>query len=170
MNRGFRPATYLLLVLFLLFPLLLLAVPIGHELFRLNCFLPSGAEMLSHTTDHLVSERSPPHSLSSTALISDTSPLWYMWPPYGRVSYAGRSSLGPSILGFFPGWFLGLFLDGPFQAFNMTGGEKIWLCVHDLKEDIKTLHYASKEDDKRDDDHDGIPDVKQVRVCVCVCE
>lgn len=53
-----------------------------------------------------------------------------------------------------------------FQAFNMTGGEKIWLCVHDLKEDIKTLHYASKEDDKRDDDHDGIPDVKQVRVCV----
>ena len=45
----------------------------------------------------------------------------------------------------------------------MTGGEKVWLCVHDLKEVIKTLHYASKEDDKRDDDHDGIPDVKQVR-------
>lgn len=50
----------------------------------------------------------------------------------------------------------------------MTGGEKIWLCVYDLKEDIKTLHYASKEDDKRDDDNDGIPDVKQARVCVCV--
>eukprot|EP00903_Cladosiphon_okamuranus_P019645 g18062.t1 len=48
------------------------------------------------------------------------------------------------------------------EAFNMTGGEKIWLCVHDLKEDIKVLHYASKEDDKRDDDHDGIPDVKQI--------
>lgn len=48
------------------------------------------------------------------------------------------------------------------KAFNMTGGEKVWLCVHDLKEDLKMLHYASKEDDKRDDDHDGIPDVKQV--------
>lgn len=44
----------------------------------------------------------------------------------------------------------------------MTGGEKVWLCVHDLKEDIKILHHASKEDDLRDDDHDGIPDVKQV--------
>ena len=49
----------------------------------------------------------------------------------------------------------------------MTGGEKIWLCVHDLKEDIKVLHHASKEDDKRDDDHDGIPDVKQVCTYVC---
>ncbi|CAN0019210.1 unnamed protein product [Ectocarpus fasciculatus] len=48
------------------------------------------------------------------------------------------------------------------EAFNMTGGEKVMLCVHDLKQDIKALHYASKEDDKRDDDHDGIPDVKQI--------
>lgn len=44
----------------------------------------------------------------------------------------------------------------------MTGGEKVWLCVHDLTEDIKALHKASKEDDQRDDDNDGIPDVKQV--------
>lgn len=50
----------------------------------------------------------------------------------------------------------------PNQAFNMTGGEKVWLCVHDLTEDIKALHKASKEDDQRDDDDDGIPDVKQV--------
>ncbi|CAM9879672.1 unnamed protein product [Scytosiphon promiscuus] len=47
------------------------------------------------------------------------------------------------------------------EAFNMTGGEKVWLCIHDLKEDIKILHHASKEDDMRDDDNDGIPDVKQ---------
>lgn len=50
----------------------------------------------------------------------------------------------------------------------MTGGEKVWLCVHDLKIDVKALHKASKEDDERDDDHDGIADVKQVcnrRIC-----
>ncbi|CAN0366922.1 unnamed protein product, partial [Scytosiphon promiscuus] len=49
------------------------------------------------------------------------------------------------------------------EAFNMTGGEKVWLCIHDLKEDIKILHHASKEDDMRDDDNDGIPDVKQAQ-------
>ncbi|CAN0345257.1 unnamed protein product [Hapterophycus canaliculatus] len=43
----------------------------------------------------------------------------------------------------------------------MTGGEKVWLCIHDLREDIKILQKASKEDDMRDDDNDGIPDVKQ---------
>lgn len=48
------------------------------------------------------------------------------------------------------------------KAFNITGGEKVWLCVHHLQEDIKMIHHASKEDDQRDDDHDGIPDVKQV--------
>lgn len=47
------------------------------------------------------------------------------------------------------------------QAFNMTGGEKVWMCVRHLQEDIKALHMASKEDDKKDDDNDGIPDVKQ---------
>lgn len=70
----------------------------------------------------------------------------------------------PASLGFCVDLLFWMIVLGLFQAFNMTGGEKIWLCVHDLKEDIKTLHYASKEDDKRDDDHDGIPDVKQVRV------
>ena len=43
----------------------------------------------------------------------------------------------------------------------MTGGDKVRLCIHDLNEDIKVLHMANKEDDKRDDDNDGIPDVKQ---------
>ena len=35
--------------------------------------------------------------------------------------------------------------------------------MHELKEGIKTLQYASKQDDRRDDDHDGSPDVKQAR-------
>ncbi|CAM9702484.1 unnamed protein product, partial [Ascophyllum nodosum] len=48
------------------------------------------------------------------------------------------------------------------ETFSTTGGEKVWAYVNDLMEDLKMLHMANKEDDKRDDDDDGIPDVQQI--------
>ncbi|CAM9753600.1 unnamed protein product [Ascophyllum nodosum] len=122
--------------------------------------------------------------------IADKSPPWLAkflrgFAPFVTVFFITFSLIGPVLL-----WFYGLmykiytilpvnvlgmvyglamcFFGGFFhvtiaaiETFNMTGGEKIWLYICELTEDLKELHRASVEDDKRDDDNDGVPDIKQ---------
>lgn len=48
------------------------------------------------------------------------------------------------------------------EAFNASGGDRVWEAVAALKEDMKLLHAANKKDDDRDDDGDGVKDVDQI--------
>ncbi|CAM9901840.1 unnamed protein product [Sphacelaria rigidula] len=123
--------------------------------------------------------------------IAGKSPPWLAnvlraFSPFVTVTYTLLNIFGPSIIAFYvflfkiyknlPHNVIGMiygfimcFFGGFFhvtiaaiEAFNMTGGEKVYLCIHDLKLDFDEFTKANKLDDTRDDDHDGIPDVKQI--------
>jgi hypothetical protein len=48
------------------------------------------------------------------------------------------------------------------EAFRATGGDRMAAAAADLMEDLETLAHANAEDDKKDDDGDGIKDVDQI--------
>ncbi|CAM9702415.1 unnamed protein product [Ascophyllum nodosum] len=123
--------------------------------------------------------------------IADKSPPWLAeflrgFAPFVTVSFILLNLVGPVLLRFYGrlyqlykilpihviGMVYGLaicFFGGFFhitiaaiETFSTTGGEKVWVYVNDLMEDLKILHMANKEDNMRDDDNDGIPDVRQI--------
>jgi hypothetical protein len=48
----------------------------------------------------------------------------------------------------------------------VSGGDQIVACITDINEDFQLVLKASEDDDKKDDDKDGIADVDQlVRMC-----
>jgi len=48
------------------------------------------------------------------------------------------------------------------EAYRICGWEKTWECLLVLYADYKKIVEKNKEDDQRDDNNDGIPDVKQI--------
>ncbi|CAM9297102.1 unnamed protein product [Discosporangium mesarthrocarpum] len=85
-----------------------------------------------------------------------------------RAMYKVYKLLPKNVLGMIWGLLL-CFFGGFFQvtiaaieAFNMTGGEKVYLCLSELAQDVKAFNEASAIDNKKDDDADGIPDVDQI--------
>lgn len=48
------------------------------------------------------------------------------------------------------------------ECFRRTGGDKLLICLKELGANAQAAYQASVEDDKIDDDSDGIADVKQI--------
>jgi hypothetical protein len=48
------------------------------------------------------------------------------------------------------------------EAFRVSGWDRLVTCITDVNEDFQLLLKASEEDDKKDDDKDGIADVDQM--------
>ena len=49
-----------------------------------------------------------------------------------------------------------------YAAFQQTGWDKTKTCIHDLRKAAEELYLANLEEDARDDDDDGIADVRQL--------
>jgi hypothetical protein len=64
------------------------------------------------------------------------------------------------IMCFFGGSFLTLI--AAVEAYRMCGYESTMICVNQLIEDFQKVADASKKDDERDDNNDGVKDVQQV--------
>lgn len=123
--------------------------------------------------------------------LAGKSPPWLAkflraFSPFVTVTFTLINIFGPSILAFYKfiyklyqilpknvlGMIYGLimcFFGGFFhvtiaayEAFRMTGGEKVYMCIHNLKIDFDEFVKANAIDDKKDDDNDGVPDVKQI--------
>ena len=69
-------------------------------------------------------------------------------------------SFGGLIMCFFGGTFVTLI--AAVEAFRMSSYQSTLECVKSLWEDFKQLEEVNKEDDAKDDDGDGIPDVLQI--------
>mmetsp|Transcript_13582 Transcript_13582/g.31924 ORF Transcript_13582/g.31924 Transcript_13582/m.31924 type:complete len:354 (-) Transcript_13582:266-1327(-) len=48
------------------------------------------------------------------------------------------------------------------ETFRISGGDRVMSCLRDLWTDFLAVREANKEDDKKDDDGDGVADVDQV--------
>lgn len=48
------------------------------------------------------------------------------------------------------------------EAFRVSGWDRLVTCVTDINEDFQLLLKANEEDDKKDDDKDGVADVDQM--------
>ena len=70
----------------------------------------------------------------------------------------------PSFCGFIMCFFGGSFpmLIAAVEAYKMIGYESSLKCIRDLSEDFSKFSLASKQDDDKDEDNDGIPDVEQI--------
>jgi len=73
-------------------------------------------------------------------------------------------SLGPAFFGFFLAFFGGHFvvLIATVEAFRTCGWDRMKQHLSVMYKDIMKVKAASAEDDKKDEDHDGIADVKQI--------
>lgn len=72
--------------------------------------------------------------------------------------------LAPAFMGFVMCFFGGSFLTliAAVEAFNMCGYESTMACIHMLIEDIKIVAKENANDDKKDEDGDGVADVLQI--------
>ena len=84
--------------------------------------------------------------------------LWAIVEPYRP------QLLAPAFMGFIMCFFGGSFLTliAAVEAWNMCGYESTVDCINMLIHDFKAVANANKEDDKKDDDGDGVADVLQV--------
>lgn len=73
-------------------------------------------------------------------------------------------SLGPALFGLFLAFFGGHFvvLIATVEAFRTCGWDRMKAHLTVIYKDLNKVKAASAQDDKKDDDHDGIADVKQI--------
>jgi len=70
----------------------------------------------------------------------------------------------PSFIGFIMCFFGGTFvtLISAFEAYRMSAWPHTYQCLISLHEDFMLFQEANKDDDVKDDDNDGVPDVLQI--------
>jgi hypothetical protein len=84
--------------------------------------------------------------------------LWIQLQPYKP------ELLIPSFIGLIMCFFGGSFMTliAAVEAYKMVGYESSLKCIRDLNDDFNKFLQASKQDDIKDDDNDGIADVVQI--------